>query len=205
MNLFKKLGKMYVNMNRGISQLELLWFSLLFIFLKTNLFFIDLGAFYYITSLLGFLLLYVSVRKLQNVSNHFQKIKVPTIIMVIISAFFAVLNGTGNHLNTFSVNTLFEKTTGYSIMAIAVIGIAITFYITYLVVRAMKDIVGIQNTKVKLLDRFWELIVFTFIIAMIIPTVPLIMGVHLLSTAAFLVMLFIVMDKNKETIGLENI
>lgn len=85
--------------------------------------------------------------------------------MIFHSAFFMILNGLGQHLKTFRMDIIQEKMIAYTLATIAFLGLVMTTYIAYRVVCAMRDIIKVNQSRVKILDQLWELIVFTFLIA----------------------------------------
>lgn len=76
--------------------METLFFGLLLIFFKTNMNFVEIGIVYYLTNILGYLLIYLSIKNVGRKYGRLNKLKPLAIVMIIHSLIFLSLNLTNN-------------------------------------------------------------------------------------------------------------
>lgn len=152
-----------------------------------------------VSSVIGSLLLLFSVYSLIDLSKHFLKMRIPAISLALLSATSMLLNMNGAHINTFSTVILQEKIIGLTLMGLALVEFALTIYIAYRFVCAMKDLHGDNKSAIKVLDRTWEIIIYTFVIMMILPF-KFLMLIHLLSITVFIMMMYVIINEYKAAI-----
>lgn len=115
--------------------MEKIMLGLFFIFFKTNVAFVDTGIVFYVTNVIGYLFMYVGVRELQLQSDQFKRIRLWIGFMLAHSVFFVVLNGTGNSIQTHALSTFSSSFVGFFLLALALVGMSIIFYILHLLLQ----------------------------------------------------------------------
>ena len=96
--------------------------GLILVFFKTNLYFVDMGFFYYATNILGYGLMYLGVRNLKAGNQQMGKVQPLVLVMIFHSVFFLVMNGTGYSAGSIPLSTGAEFALSMSLLALAVAG-----------------------------------------------------------------------------------
>lgn len=128
-------------------------------------------------------------------SKLLKKASLLTIIMFFHSALFLLLNSMGLNINSFSISDPYENTIAWTLVIIAVIGMIITLGILYIITKFVKESINKEMKKEAFLNRIWEFIILTFVIAGV-PSIwlgvfwPFTMGVHLLCVSCLIIEIF---------------
>lgn len=79
--------------------------GLIFVFFKINLSFLDSGVTYYVTNIIGYLLIYLGLNELGRVNHKLLKVRPYVVMMIAHSLIFFLLNLTGNSPLTMALST----------------------------------------------------------------------------------------------------
>lgn len=109
------------------------------VFIKTNLQLLDTGVFYYVTNAAGYLLIYIGIRQLRVEIPEVRRLLTCVLVMVIHSAGFAVLNGTGHSIRTIPLSGGVNTMIALTLTLLAVVGMAIIFYVLHEVLVAVRS------------------------------------------------------------------
>lgn len=147
--------------------MELIFFGLLFIFLKTNIQFIEFGAMYYLTNLLGYISIFVGIKELERTHERLSKVKPLTIGMILHSLLFFILNLIDHSPFTMSLSSSLNYMIALSGLGIVLVGMFMIYYIIHVVIETLKDDQSNMIT-VKKLDQLNTAMTIVFIFTGII-------------------------------------
>ena len=163
--------------------------GLIFVFFKTNLSFLDIGATYYITNIIGYISIYFGINELGRTNQRLLKVRPHVIIMIVHSIIFFLLNITGNSPLTIALSTTFEVI----IALVGVVFIVAGMFLIFVIITELMDDLTSKTNKVSLY-KLVNLMMLLFILAGIsayfsfIPMLAItIMGALLLLEVIFLI------------------
>lgn len=134
--------------------------GLIFVFFKTNLSFLDIGATYYITNIIGYISLFFGITELGRTNQRLLKVRPYIIIMIAHSFIIFLLNITGNSPIMLPFSTPLEVILAYGGLLFIVAGMFIIFAI---ISELLKDLHSKKN-KVWLFNLI-NIIMLLFILA----------------------------------------
>lgn len=165
----------------------IIFIGLIFVLFNTNIYFWDIGVMYYITNIIGYLLIFFGINELGREHRSLLKIRPYVIIMIAHSIIFLLVDITGNSPLTMEM----------SITALggAAFNAAGMFMIFIIISELMKDFTSEKNEKNKdQLNILVSIMMLLFILAGIsaflnlIPIfTPIIMGTLYLLEVLFLI------------------
>jgi len=147
--------------------MELIFFGLLFIFLKTNIQFVELGTMYYLTNILGYISIFVGVKELERTHDGLSKIKPLAIVMFLHSLLFFIVNLTDHSPLTMPLTLPISYMIALSGLGAVLVGMFMIYYIIHVVIEMLKDDQSNMIT-VKKLDQLNTAMTIVFIFAGII-------------------------------------
>lgn len=158
----------------------------IFVFFKTNLSFLDIGATYYITNIIGYIAIFFGIIELGRTNQRLLKVRPYVIIMIAHSFIFFLLNITGNSPLTMPLSTSLAVIIAIGGLVFIVAGMLIIFAI----ISELLD--GLNSKKNKaLLYNLINIMMLLFILAGISAYFNIlattIMGILLLLEVLFLV------------------
>ncbi len=164
----------------------IIFVGLIFVFFKTNLSFLDIGATYYITNIIGYIAIFFGIIELGRTNQRLLKVRPYVIIMIAHSFIFFLLNITGNSPLTMPLSTSLAVIIAIGGLVFIVAGMLIIFAI----ISELLD--GLNSKKNKaLLYNLINIMMLLFILAGISAYFNIlattIMGILLLLEVLFLV------------------
>lgn len=138
--------------------------GLILVFVKTNLYFVDMGIFYYATNILGYGLMYLGVRDLKAGNEQMGKVQPLALVMIFHSVFFLVLNGTGYSAVSIPLSTGAEIVLSMSLLALGVAGMIMIPFILSAFISASSS----RMPSVAQLERLIGLMLGSMILASIL-------------------------------------
>ncbi|MDW0109406.1 hypothetical protein [Sporosarcina aquimarina] len=119
--------------------MELFILGVLFVFAKVNLHFFDTGVFFYSTNIVGYLLIYLGLKKIGYFSKNNKKMQLIILLMMIHSVVFTLLNGSGHSIQTIEMSTAFGSLTALTVLVLAAIGNVMIFYILHQFILSVRN------------------------------------------------------------------
>lgn len=183
-----------------------IFIGLLLVFCKTNLSFIDIGATYYITNMIGYIAIFFGIKELGTENKQFIKAKLYTAFMIFHSVLFILLNITENSPVTMALSTTLGMVISYLGLGFIIVGMFMIIYIIYLLIEGFKNELSNAFTLRKL-DYIANIMVLAFLLAaisFIFNFIPMLaetlMAVLLLLKILFLVFYYNELLKKKENL-----
>lgn len=143
-----------------------IFIGLFFVFFKTNLSFVDIGVTYYVTNLIGYILIFAGIKELGMRNKKFEKVKHYTVFMIFHSFLFILLNVTENSPVTMALSTGSRTAISFLGFGFIIAGMFMVFYIIDLLIEGFKNELSGEFT-LKKLDYISRVMVLTFILATI--------------------------------------
>ena len=174
-------------------------FGLLFVFFKPNFDFLDIGVAYYLTNIIGYLLLFIGVRELESVYEKVLKAKPYVLFMVGHSIFFFLLNISGNSPLTLPMDS-YLATVSLIGLGFIIAGMFMVFVIISILIEGLQ--VEFNTRKLSIVT---VLMMLTFALAglcyFFIPVIAqILMSVLLFLNVLFLVSFYSTFLRNRERI-----
>ncbi|MEC5425764.1 hypothetical protein QGM71_20045 [Virgibacillus sp. C22-A2] len=170
-----------------------IFFGLIFVFFKTNLSFLDIGAIYYLTSIIGYMSIFFGIRELGSKNQKLIKIKPYIIFMIYHSIVFFFLNITENSPLTIALSTSLGTFISLVGLGLIIVGMFMIFIIIFLLIECLNDKTS-KTFNNKLLYNLTNIMMLTFVLAgvsSIFNFIPMLvntlMGVLLLLEVLFLI------------------
>ncbi|WP_203333603.1 hypothetical protein [Planococcus beigongshangi] len=174
-------------------------FGLLFVFFKPNFEFLDIGIVYYLTNIIGYLLLFLGVRELGRQYEKVLKAQPYVIFMVVHSIFFFLLNISGKSPLTIPMDSRL------AIVSLVGLGFAIAgMFMVFVIISFLIE--GLQiEFPARRLSMVVVLMMMTFAFAglcyFFIPGIaPILMSVLLALNVIFLFGFYNVFIRNNERV-----
>ncbi|MGG0642565.1 hypothetical protein ABE021_01300 [Sporosarcina gallistercoris] len=143
------------------------------VFVKTNLQLLDTGVFYYVTNAAGYLLIHTGIRQLREEIPGARRLLAYVLVMVLHSVGFAVLNGTGHSIRTIPLSGGVNTMTALILTLLAVVGMAMVFYILHEVLEAVRSKENATFPEVGSLEKVPGLLLILMVITCVLFfTVP---------------------------------
>ncbi|CEG27170.1 hypothetical protein [Bacillus sp. B-jedd] len=162
--------------------------GLIFVFFKTNFSFWDIGPTFYITNIIGYVLIFFGLNELERTNQPILKAKPYVIIMIAHSMIFFLLNITDHSPLTMGMSTTLEQIIVLAGVALIMAGMFMVFIIIF---QLMDGLTSNMNKEV--LYNLVTIMILLFILAGIdaffnfVPTLStIIMGALLLLEVLFL-------------------
>ena len=172
----------------------------IFVFFKTNLSFLDIGATYYITNIIGYISIYFGINELGKTNQRRLKVRPHVIIMIVHSIIFFLLNITGNSPLTIALSTTLEVI----VALVGVVFIMAGMFLIFVIITELMDDLTSETNKEPLYNLV-NIMMLLFILAGIstylnfIPMLAItIMSALLLLEALFLIRYYYVFLSKKE-------
>ena len=160
--------------------------GLFFVFFKTNLSFLDIGATYYITNVIGYISIFLGIIELGRTNQRLLKVRPYVIIMIAHSFIFFLLNITGNSPLTMPLSTSLAVIIAIGGLVFIVAGMFLIFAIIF---EILNDLNSKKNKE--LLYKLIKIMMLLFILAGISAYFNMlatpIMGILLLLEVLFLI------------------
>ncbi|MBU9723043.1 MULTISPECIES: hypothetical protein [Bacillaceae] len=122
-------------------------FGLLFVFLKPNLSFLDIGVAYYITNIIGYISIYFGVKEIGRKYHRIMKVQPFVIFMVFHSIIFFLLNVSGNSPLTIEMSSYMALISLVG-LGFIIVGMFMVFVIITYLIRGLEiGTGGIFNTR----------------------------------------------------------
>ena len=134
--------------------------GLIFVFFKTNLNFLDSGVTYYVTNLIGYLLIYLGMNELGRGNQKLLKIRPYVVVMIAHSLIFWLLNSTGNSPLTIALSTPLGVMLALVGAALMVAGMFIVFVIISQILEHV-----LPKTDKALLENLVNIMMLLFILS----------------------------------------
>lgn len=147
--------------------MEKIILGLLFIFFKTNLDFMETGLYFYVTNLIGYVIMYFGIQELSLRSDRFKRIRPFIVLMIAHSVFFIVINGSGNSIQTIALSSLTAFGMSFALLILAVAGGCMVFYVIHLVVEALQK-VGSEFVSIAKVEKLLGIMIVVFVLSGIV-------------------------------------
>ena len=144
--------------------METIFFGLLFIFLRINISFIDLGIIYYLSNALGYCLILVGISRLEITYQKLSKLKPLIIVMIFHSVIFFILNLTNYSPLMMPLSSTIDTFIAISGLVIVIVGMIIVYYIIHFLIETLKDESSLF-LKLRTLEQLNNVMTFVFIIS----------------------------------------
>ncbi|KIL51102.1 hypothetical protein [Jeotgalibacillus campisalis] len=115
-----------------------IFFGVLLVFFKTNVSFLEIGAAYYVTNSIGYLLIFFGVKELGNKVERVLKAQPYVVFMVIHSIIFLLLNTSGNSPLTIAMDS-YMAVISFVGLCFVIAGMFMIFVIISLLIEGMED------------------------------------------------------------------
>lgn len=112
--------------------------GVLLVFVKTNLQVLDMGVFFYASNIVGYLLIFWGIRRLEEEVSGLQRLKPFVLLMVAHSIGFAVLNGSGHSIQTIPLSGGVASAVALGLALLAIAGMGMIFYILHEVILLIR-------------------------------------------------------------------
>ncbi|MHA6251875.1 hypothetical protein [Oceanobacillus sp. CAU 1775] len=181
-----------------------IFIGLFFVFSKTNLSFIEIGAFYYITNTIGYLLILYGLSNLSLKNEKFSKIQPFVVVMIVHSILFLILNMTGNSPLGVSLSSSFGAIVGLLGLAVVIAGVFMIYYIIHRLIEVVSE-EATGRCNIKILDRISTgLLIVSFFacVSFIVNAIPqlaeTLLGILLLMQLLFLAFFYNVLLRKRK-------
>lgn len=179
-----------------------IFFGIVFVFIKTNLSFIDVGITYYVTNFIGYLSIFIGLKELSIHYSRLSKIQPYVIFMLVHSFIFFLLNITGNSPFDIALSTAWATVIALLGLVIVIAGMFMIFYIINTIIVAFLEEANeiYQNDT---LQKLYKAMFSAFLLAGVsffFSTIlsKILMGILLLINILFLIRFYYVfLTKNK--------
>ncbi|MBD8035972.1 hypothetical protein H9635_04410 [Solibacillus sp. A46] len=173
--------------------------GLIFVFFKTNLSFLDIGATYYLTNIIGYISILFGIIELGRTNQRLLKVRPYVMIMIAHSFIFFLLNVTGNSPLTMAFSTSLATIIAYGGLLFIVAGM----FLIFAIISELLDDLNSKKNK-KLLYNLINIMMMLFILAGISAYFNMlattIMGTLLLLEVLFLISYYYVFLLKNENI-----
>ncbi|TFE00568.1 hypothetical protein [Jeotgalibacillus salarius] len=167
--------------------------GLLLVFFKTNINFLDIGIAYYLTNLIGYILVFFGVRALGRKYESIEKVQPLVVFMIFHSLSFLILNASGNSPLTLPLDT-YLAIISYVGLGFVIAGMFMVFVITSRLLEGLENEQG-ETPHTRRLKRLCAGMMTTYVLAgmfyflfsMVPEITQILMGVLMLLKIIFLV------------------
>ena len=189
----------FVSIGKGRLMMLNILIGLLFVFSKSNLEFLDIGISYYLTNIIGYLLIFFGIRELGLEYEKVRKAQPYAVFMIFHSILFLLLNITGN-------SPLMMPLESYLVI-IALTGLAFVIagmFMIYVIISILLESLKVEFSTRKL-RALCSAMMMTFILTgifyFLIPDLAqVLMAILLFFNILFLFGFYLVFLRSKESV-----